>query len=335
MQRRRAPWYSPACDARLWTAGLLAAALALAPVLPARAADPYPSKTVRLVVGFAAGGPTDIPARFIADKLSNLLGRRVVVENKTGAGGMLATRDVLAQEADGHNLLLCTHFESINVVMYKNPGFALRDLAPVSLVSKYFYGLTLSPAIPADSFEEFLRYAKANPEAVSYATIGSGSAQEILARQLEALAGIKMTKIPFRSGTQVVQDMLAGRVHFYVAPTLAVLPYYEAKQLKVLAVTSPERLANAPQVPALKEKGLEFVRFGWLGICAPAGTPKPVVDLLQKHIAAIVATPEYRTLIENGGSIPGSSTPEELRKVMVQTMDDVAASIREFGMQQE
>jgi tripartite-type tricarboxylate transporter receptor subunit TctC len=170
---------------------------------------------------------------------------------------------------------------------------------------------------------------------VSYATIGSGSAQEILARQLEVLAGIKMTKIPFRSGTQVVQDMLAGRVHFYVAPTLAVLPYYESKQLKVLAVTSPERLANAPQIPALKEKGLEFVRFGWLGICAPAATPKPVVDLLQRHIAAIVATPEYRTLIENGGSIPTASTPEELRQVMVQTVDDVAASIREFGMQQE
>jgi tripartite-type tricarboxylate transporter receptor subunit TctC len=313
----------------------LGCVLAAAGTQNAAAQDGYPNRPIRLVVGFAAGGPTDIPARFIADKLGDLLGQKVLVENKTGAGGMLATRDVLAQQADGHTLLLCTHFESINVVMYKNPGFGLRDLAPVSLVSKYFYGLTLSSAVPADSFEEFLRYAKANPEAVSYATIGSGSAQEILARQLEALAGIKMTKIPFRSGTQVVQDMLAGRVHFYVAPTLAVLPYYEAKQLKVLAVTSPERLANAPQIPALKEKGLEFVRFGWLGICAPAGTPQPVVDLLQRRIAAIVATPEYRTLIENGGSIPASSTPEELRKVMVQTMDDVAASIREFGMQQE
>jgi tripartite-type tricarboxylate transporter receptor subunit TctC len=323
MQRGRAACYSAV------------AVLALAAGLPVSAADPYPSKTVRLVVGFAAGGPTDIPARFIADRLSNALGRRVVVENKTGAGGMLATRDVLAQEADGHNLLLCTHFESINVVMYKNPGFTLRDLAPISLVSKYYYGLTLSPAIPADTFEDFLRHARAQPGTVSYATIGSGSAQEILARQLEVLAGIKMTKIPFRSGTQVVQDMLAGRVHFYVAPTLAVLPYYESKQLKVLAVTSPQRLANAPQIPALKEKGLEFVRYGWLGICAGAGTPKPVIDVLARHIAAIVATPEYRTLIENGGSIPGASTPEELRQIMVQTVDDVAASIREFGMQQD
>lgn len=327
MPRHRAAW-----RARVW---FIAAVVTLAGVLPSLSADPYPSKTVRLVVGFAAGGPTDIPARFIADRLSQMLGRRVVVENKTGAGGMLATRDVLAQEADGHTLLLCTHFESINVVMYKNPGFALRDLAPVSLVSKYYYGLTLSPAIPADNFEEFLRYAKAHPGAVSYATIGSGSAQEILARQLEVLAGIKMNKIPFRSGTQVVQDMLAGRVHFYVAPTLAVLPYYESKQLKVLAVSSPERLTNAAQIPTLKEKGIDFVRFGWLGICAPAGTPKAVIDLLNRHIVAIVATPEYRTLIENGGSIPGSSTPDELRQVMVQTVDDVAATIREFGMQLE
>jgi tripartite-type tricarboxylate transporter receptor subunit TctC len=301
----------------------------------AAATETYPTKTVRLVVGFAAGGPTDIPARFIADKLSNILGRRVVVENKTGAGGMLATRDVLAQEADGHTLLLCTHFESINVVMYRNPGFKLSDLAPISLISRYYYGLTLSPAVPAETFEEFLTYARSRPGEVSYATIGSGSAQEILARQLEVLASIKMTKIPYRSGTQVVQDMIGGRVHFYVAPTLAVMPYHENKQLKVLAVSSPERLKTAPQIPSLKEKGIDFVRFGWLGICAPAGTPKPIIDLLNRHIVSIVESPEYRTLIENGSSIPGASTPEELGRILTQTVDEVASTIKEFGMQQD
>ena len=116
---------------------------------PAAAQDTYPTRPVRLVVGFGAGGPTDIPARFIADKLGTLLGQRVIVENKTGAAGMLATRDVLAQPADGYNLLLCTHFESINTVLYKNPGFKLRDLAPISLIAKYYYGLALSNSIPA------------------------------------------------------------------------------------------------------------------------------------------------------------------------------------------
>jgi tripartite-type tricarboxylate transporter receptor subunit TctC len=301
----------------------------------AAAQSSYPARTIRLVVGFAAGGPTDIPARMIADRLGTALGQRIVVENKTGAGGMLGTRDVLAQEPDGYTLLLCTHFDSINVVAYRNPGFKLSDLAPISLVSKYYYALAMAPSVPAHTFEEFVAYAKAHPGELSYATIGSGSAQEIMARQLEVLSGIKMNKVPFRNGTQVVTDMIAGRVQVYFAPTLAVLPYHPTKQLKILAVSSPERLANAPDIPALKEKGLEFVRFGWLGICARSGTPQPVVDKLNKAIAAVVATPDYRSLIEKGGSIPASSTPAELGQILNKTMEDVGSTIREFGMQQD
>src|SRR6185312_6787187 len=136
-------------------------ALALAGTSPSLAQDHYPSRTVRLVVGFGAGGPTDIPARFIADKLGTLLGQRVIVENKMGVAGMLATRDVLAQPADGYNLLLCTHFEAINTALYKSPGFKLSDLAPVSLIAKYYYGLALSNATPAETIEELMIYAKA------------------------------------------------------------------------------------------------------------------------------------------------------------------------------
>jgi len=248
---------------------------------------------------------------------------------------MLATRDVLAQAADGHTLLLCTHFESINTVLYKNVSYKLAHIAPISLIAKYYYGLTLSNSVPAESFEQFLEYAKAHPGEVSYATIGAGSAQEILARQLEKLAGITMNKIPFRGGPQVVQELVAGRVHFYVSPTLAVMPQYQSRQVKILAVTSPERLKNATEIPTLRDKGIDFVRFGWLGICAAAGTPQPVIDALNRHIVAIVESAEYRALIENAGSLPVHSTPEELRGVIAQTVDDVAASIREFGIQQE
>ena len=318
--------------ARLWG---VCAALMLAGAGAAHAADPYPTRPIRLVVGFGAGGPTDIPARFIADKMGSILGQRVIVENKPGAAGMLATRDVLAQATDGHNLLLCTHFESINTVLYKNASFKLSDIAPISLITKYYYGLTLSNSVPAETFEQFLQYAKSRPGEVTYATVGAGSAQEILARQLEKLAGITMHKIPFRGGPQVVQELVAGRVHFYVSPTLAVMPQHEAKQVKILAVSGPQRLKNAPAIPTLVEKGINFVRFGWLGICAAAGTPQPIIDLLNRHIKSIVDMPEYRTLIENGGSIPISSTPTELREVLAQTVDDVAVSIREFGMQLE
>jgi tripartite-type tricarboxylate transporter receptor subunit TctC len=298
-------------------------------------AQSYAKRTIRLVVGFGAGGPTDIPARFIADKLGRGIGQRVVVENKPGASGMIATRDVLSQPADGYHLLLCTHFESINTVLYKKVGFKLSDLAPISQISLYYYGLALSNSVPAATFEQFVRYAKARPGQVSYATIGAGSAQEIFARQLERLAGISMNRIPFRTGPQVLQELVPGRVHFYVSPTLSVIPLHEQKQLKILATSSPERLASTPQVPTLREKGIDFVRFGWLGVCARAGTPAPIVNELNRHIAAIVASPEYRKLIERAGSVPVSSTPEQLGKILTQTVGDVAATIREFGMQQE
>ena len=313
--------------------GLILALLVVASA--AQAAEPFPSRPIRLVVGFGAGGPTDIPARFIAEKLGARLGQNVVVENKPGAGGMLATRDVLSQPADGQTLLLCTHFESINTVLYRNPQYALQDLAPISLIAKYYYGLGLSNAIPADTFEQFVAYAKAHPGEVGYISIGIGSAQEILARQLERLAGMSMNRIPYRGGPQVMQDLLSGIVHFYVAPTLQVLPQYESRKLKVLAVSSPQRLDVAPEIPTLLEKGIDFVRYGWLGMCARAGTPSSIIDLLNRNIVAIVATPEYQALIAKSGSMPISSSPAELAGVLTQTVDDVAATIREFGMQQD
>ena len=308
---------------------------ALASGTPARAQDHYPTRTVRLVVGFGAGGPTDIPARHIDDKLGTLLGQRLIVENKTGAAGMLATRDVLAQPADGYNLLLCTHFESINTVLNKNPGFKLADLAPISLIAKYYYGLAVANAVPANDFNGLVQYAKAHPGEISYATLGAGSAQEILARQIEKLAGIQMNRIPFRTGSQAMPDLIAGRVSMYVSPTIGVLPQHIDKQLKILATTSPQRLNGMADVPTLKESGIDYVRYGFLGICAAKGTPQPILDLLNRHIVSIVATPDYRDLIEKGGSLPESSTPQGLGQVIAQTVDDVEATIREFGMQQE
>jgi tripartite-type tricarboxylate transporter receptor subunit TctC len=312
-----------------------AALVVLGCSIPATAQDAYPTRPIRLVVGFGAGGPTDIPARFIADKLGEAVGHRVVVENKPAAAGMIATRDVLSQPRDGYNLLLCTHFESINTAVYKNVQFKLEDLAPITLISKYYYGFALSNSVPATDLASFIAYGKAHPGELTYATIGAGSAQEILARQLEKLAGIQMNRVPFRTGTQIMPELIAGRVQLYASPTLAVLPLYEEKQLKVLGISSPERLANAPQIPTLTEQGIPFVRFGWLGICAAAGTPQPIIDLLNARIAAIVATPEYRALIEKTGSIPVSSTPAELRAVVNQTRDDVASTIIEFGLQQD
>lgn len=318
-----------------FAARTLLTVLAVAGASPCVAQEHYPNRPIRLIVGFGAGGPTDIPARFVADKLGAALGQPVVVENKPAAGGIVATRDVIAQPADGYTLLLCTHFEAINNAVYRNVGFRLSDLAPISLIAKYYYALALSNAVPATDFKSFVTYAKAHPGEVTYATVGTGSAQEVIARQIEQATGVTMNRIPFRGGIQVVQELIAGRIGFYVSPTLAILPQYQAKQLKILAMTSPERVPGLPEVPTLKEYGISFDRFGWLGICAPAGTPEQVIETLHDKIVPIVASADYRALVDKAGTIAVSSTPAELRAVMNKTLEDVAASVKEFGMQQD
>jgi tripartite-type tricarboxylate transporter receptor subunit TctC len=309
---------------------------AIAALLPSMTqAQDWPTRPIRLVVGFAAGGSTDIPARYVADRLGALLGQRVAVENKGGAAGMLATRDVLAQPRDGYTLLLCTHFESINSAVYRNPGFALSDLAPISLISKYYYGFALANAVPASDLGSFVQYARQHPGEISYGTVGAASAQEIFARQLERMTGIAMTKVPYRGGAPAMQDLLPGRIQLFVSPMISVIPYEQQKQLKILGVSSPERIKAAPDVPTLREQGIDFVRFGWLGICAGAGTPPAIIALINRHLKTIVASPEYRKVTEQQGSVPESSSPEDLRKVIDQTRTDVAATIQEFGLQQD
>jgi len=296
-------------------------------------AQNYPDRPVRLVVGFSAGGPTDLPARFVADRLGPVLGQRVVVENRPGAGGQIATQDVLAKPRDGYTLLLCTHFESINSAIYKKVAYKLGDIAPITQISRYYYGVALTSGLPARDWNGFVSYAKANPGKLNYGSVGRGSAQELLALELGKLTGIQLVGIPYKGGAEIMPDLIGGRVHLYVSPTLSILPQYSAGKLKILAVTSPERLAPVPEIPTLGEQGLPFVRFGWLGICAGSGTPQPVVALLNRHIAAIVKSPEYRRMIEKAGSIPLSSTPEELERILVETYEQTAAISREFGLQ--
>lgn len=310
-----------------------AAALWLSLCGIATAQSAYPDKPVRLVVGFSAGGPTDIPARFIADRLGPLLGQRVVVENRVGAGGQIATQDVLSRPRDGYNLLLCTHFESINTALYRKIAFKLEDLAPISQISRYYYGVAVTNNLPAGNWDAFIAYAKANPGKINYASVGRGSAQEILALELGKLTGIEMTQISYKGGAAIMPDLIAGRVHLYVSPTLPILPQHKAGKLRILAVTSPARLAAAPDIETLTEKGLAFVRFGWLGVCAGAGTPQPIIALLNRHIVSIVNSPEYRELIDKAGSIPVSSTPEELGKILLDTHEQTAKISREFGLQ--
>jgi tripartite-type tricarboxylate transporter receptor subunit TctC len=311
----------------------VAGALVFGAASTAAAADSYPSHPVRLVVGFLAGGPTDIPARFIADRLGTQLGQKVYVENKPGAGGMIALNDVLAQPPDGYNLSFCTYFDAINTLLYKNVSYKLSDIAPVTMVSKYYYLIALAKSVPASNFGQFVRYAKAHPGEILYGTVGAGSTQELVAHELEKTAGIAMTKVPFKGANEITQEMLAGRVHFQVGPPIAIGPYYKSGQLNVLATTSPQRLNSFPNVPTLTELGYPLTPYGWLGVCARSGTPTSIIDLLNRHIVSITRSAEYRQFMEKTGNIPVAMMPDEFGRAISTTVDSAAPTIREFHMQ--
>ena len=246
------------------------------------------------MVGFPAGGPSDVPARILAEKL-RVLGQPVIVENKTGAAGMIALADVLAQPRDGHTLLLCSYIDAINPLLYKKVAYKLDDIAPVSLIQKAYYAFTISNELPVNDLKGFVAHAKSKPGALNYGKVGAGSVTELLAKQLEKVAGISMTGVTFRGTGPAVQEIAAGRLDFMVGPLAVTIPLHEAKKVKIIGMTSPERLPVAPDVPTLKEQGTDIVNYGWWGVCAAAGTPRPILETLNKHIARRSRRPSSRT----------------------------------------
>ena len=299
----------------------------------AASAQEFPSKTIRIVVGFPAGGPSDVPARILAEKL-RVLGQPVIVENKTGAAGMIALNDVLAQPRDGHTLLLCSYIDAINPLLYRKVSYRLDDIAPVSLIQKAYYAFTISNELPVNDLKGFIAHAKGKPGALNYGKVGSGSVTELLARQLEKTAGITMTGVTFRGTGPAVQEIAAGRLDFMVGPLAVTIPLHEAKKVKIIGMTSPERLPVAPDVPTLKEQGTDIVNYGWWGVCAAAGTPKPILETLNKHIAAAVASADFRSVIEKTGVIPLSSSIDEFAAIIADTAKEAATMIRELGIEQ-
>ncbi|MGA8321003.1 MAG: tripartite tricarboxylate transporter substrate binding protein [Xanthobacteraceae bacterium] len=299
---------------------------------PDATADDYPARPIRIVVGFTAGGPTDIPIRFLADKLSNELGKPVVVENKPGAGSMLATYDMLNQPRDGYTLLACTYFDPVNTLLYKDAHYKVLDIAPVSLIARYDYAIAVSNNNPAKTFAELVQYGKANPGKLNYGHLGIGSSQNLVAKRLEKVTGMSMTGIPYKGAADALREVASGQLDLFVGPPFAVMPLYEGKQIKVLAVTGKERLASAPDVPTLTESGVPIVTFAWLGICAGAGTPQPVINLLNSKITPILKSDDYRALLATSASVPMSSTPQEMQDVIDDTVKQAAPLIDEFNL---
>ena len=188
--------------------GLLAIVFAL--VASVASAQDFPNRTIRMLVGFPAGGPSDMPARIIAEKLRVALGQPVIVENKTGAAGMIALNEMLAQPRDGHTLLLCSYIDAINPLLYKKVAYKLEDVAPVSLIQKAYYAFTIPAEYPVSDLKGFITHAKGKPGALNYGKVGSGSVTELLAKQFEKAAGIQMTGVTFRGTGPAIQEVAAG-----------------------------------------------------------------------------------------------------------------------------
>lgn len=297
------------------------------------AAQDYPTRPIRMLLGFTAGGPTDIPARFIADRLATALGHPVLVENKPGAGATLAANEAMSRPRDGYDLLICTYYDAINTLLYKSLRYKLDDLVGITLIARYSYAIAVSNALPVETFPELIAYTKQHPGEVNYVQLGVASTQNLLGKRLEKLTGMNVTPIPYKGAAEANQELVAGRAHVHIAPPLGLIPLYQAKRLKIVAVTGNERLTSIPEVPTLKELGIPLVAYAWLGVCAGAGTPEPVIDLLNKRISAIVDSPEYRALVETSGSVAVSSSPQEFRKIIQETAHDAAPIIRELGIE--
>jgi len=294
--------------------GQVAAAAAFASFSGRAWARDYPNRPVKLVIGFAAGGPADIVARLLGQFLSERLGQPFVIENRPGAGTTIATETVAHAAPDGYTLLWTTSADEINTTLYKKLNYDfIRDIVPVASVDLLPLVLEVNPGFPPKSVVELIAYAKANPGKVNFATGGIGSSQHVAGELFNFMTGVKMVHVPYRGAALAVNDVLAGQVQLTFSPIPLSLGYIRAGKLRALAVTSTARSPALPGVPTVAEfvSGYEAIATDGLG--APKGTPQEIVDLLNKTVNAALADPTVKARLESFGGIPNPMSPAQFR----------------------
>ncbi|WP_243724600.1 tripartite tricarboxylate transporter substrate binding protein [Pigmentiphaga sp. D-2] len=297
-------------------AGSLALSIALFAGLLACAgarAETFPSKPITLVIQYPVGGPSDILARLIAAPLQARLGQPVIVDARAGAGGTIGTDHVARAKPDGHSLLLSASGPlAISPWLFKKlPYDPLRDLVPVVQVASVPMVLLVNAANPARDAKAFLESLKSNPGKYSYGSSGNGTPQHLAGALLESLAGVKALHVPYRGQAPMATDLMAGQVDFAIDSMVAALPNLAIGRLRPLAVTGSQRSALLPEVPTLQEAGVPgYEAYAWYGIMAPAATPQPVLQTLNRTIREVLDLPEVRAQIARTGSIPVHDTPQ-------------------------
>lgn len=284
----------------------------MAPLARAQAAGDYPTGPVRIVVGFSAGGPTDLAARLIAGKLQAAFGQSFVIENKPGAGSNLASEIVAAAPPDGYTLLMAAAPIAINGHLYKNLKFdVLKSFEPVSQVMSAPCILAVRP----DSYKtmgELVAAAKKEPGRLSYSSSGPGGSQHLAGELLQQKAGIQLIHIPYKGAAPALNDLLGGQVSMGFMTSLSSVPHFQAGKLRALAVAAPQRLPQLPEVPTMAEVGLPGVEINsWSGMLAPAKTPPQIVEKLQREVAKALAAPDVREkLVAQGAVVVGGTAGE-------------------------
>lgn len=316
---------------------LLAVALCAA---SAATAQNFPAKPVKLLVGFAAGGPTDVIARVIAQDMAASLGQSVLVENKTGANSLIATQEVKRAPADGYTLMVTTLSHNVNAILMadKKPYDPIKDFETISLVCFLPLVAVAKGDSPLNSIQDVVKAAKAKPGDVSYASAGNGGSAHLAAALLENLSGTKMTHVPFRGNAPALTEVLAGRVSFMFYPMIGIADQVAQKRLKALAVSTEKRHPDYPGVPTMAEAGypgFEHYTQG-LGLIAPAGTPAPVIDRLNGAVRASLAKADTKEKLRGLGAVTeGGSTPAEFRAWLVGDAERWAKVIKAAGVTAE
>jgi tripartite-type tricarboxylate transporter receptor subunit TctC len=294
---------------------LAAGAAAVAALSRAADAESYPSRPVRLVVPFPAGQASDTVARLVAQSLSERLGQPVVIENRTGGGGNIATEVVVRAAPDGYVLLLASLTNAVNATLYKNLNFDfIRDIAPVASIGSSPYLMVVHPSIPARTVAEFITYAKANPGKMNMGSSGVGSVSHVFGELFKSTVGIQMVHVPYRGG--YVPDLVAGRVQIVFGTISSCIQHVRSGALRALAVTGAMRSAELPDVPTMAEFVPGYEASQWYGVGAPKGTAAAVTERLNKEINAALADPTLKARLSGIGVDPISMTSAEFGRLI-------------------
>ncbi|TFZ07195.1 tripartite tricarboxylate transporter substrate binding protein [Ramlibacter henchirensis] len=312
---------------------LLTSAAALVPGATFAQSAGWPSRPVRVLIGYPPGGSTDVAGRLLAEQLGRKLGQQVVVENRAGAGGTVAAQQVVRADPDGYTLLLAASPEvSIApITMKAMPYDPVRDLQPITLVGQVPFFLVVNPSVPANTLAEFIAHAKANPGKLNYSSFGNNTSNHLAGELFKSLTGINSVHVPYKGSGPSMTDLIGGQVQYSFDTPPAVQEHVRGGKLRALAVATRQRLASLPQVPTFAEAGLPNFSGGtWFGLFAPAKTPRAVVDRINSEAVAALNSPELSKAFSDRGIVASPQTPEEFARFVqgeVSKWKDLAAKV--------